>query len=107
MEWIPQRPTRRVLCVALLLTATLAQSGCVGAVAVLLYRGRIAPAACDKLEGQRVAVVCTGDSGDFGPNPNASLVAKAVGRLLDENVKKVDVVNHKRIEAWLDEHAGD
>lgn len=101
MERNPTTIAARIAVV--LLTAGLVHSsGCI--LVPAFYRGRIAPPACDKLEGQRVAVVCTSNSSDFGPNPNTDLIARRVGSLLDENVKRIDVVSHQKVAAWLDEH---
>jgi hypothetical protein len=79
-------------------------SGCAGLVATLMYRGNLAPVACTALEGKRVAVVCTAGSGDFGPNPNAGMVARRVGQLLAQNVKEITLIPHQEIESWMDEH---
>ena len=98
------RPARR-LGLLLLLALTMAPaSGCVGLIATVLYKGRMAPAAFPDLEGSRVAVVCLADSGDFGPNPNAGLLAKFVGNTLAMHVPDIDVVDAQRMAAWHDEH---
>ena len=64
----------------------------------------MAPAACSRLEGQTVAVVCTSNSSDFGPSPDADLVARRVSTLLAQNVKEVKVVAQQRVASWMDEH---
>ena len=102
MEWNPSSVLRRVALSALVGCFLLAQSGCI--LIPVFYRGRMAPAACEKLEGRRVAVVCTSDASDFGPSPNAELVARRVGVLLAQNVKKIEVTSQQRVAAWLDEH---
>ena len=99
-SWRELRPAMLLLAGLLVV----ANTGCVGLLANVLYRGRLAPAACDRLEGKRVAVVCTSNSSDFGPSPNADLIAKGVGILLAENVEEIEVVAHQKVAAWLDEH---
>ncbi len=91
----------KLLLVAMTLVGN---SGCVGLVSALLYKGRMTPASCKELKGKRVAVICIGDSGDFGPNPNAGLLARRIGRLLKENVREIDLVSPQQIDAWMDEH---
>jgi hypothetical protein len=81
-----------------------AAPGCVGIVATALYRGRMAPAECKALEGKKVAIVCTANTGDFGPNPSANIIARHVGQKLTETVKDIKIVNQQNIEAWIDEH---
>jgi hypothetical protein len=102
MEWNPASSARRLLLWLVVASIATLQAGCI--VVPMMYRGRMAPAACDKLEGHRVAVVCTSNSSDFGPSPNADLIARRVGALLSENVKDIDVVQHQRVGAWMDEH---
>jgi hypothetical protein len=97
------RAVRR-LCLALLAVAAATAPGCVGLIATVLYRGRMAPAECAALEGKKVAVVCTANSGDFGPNPSAGIIAQHVGQKLSANVKDIKIVNQQNIEAWIDEH---
>ena len=64
----------------------------------------MAPAACSELEGKTVAVVCTSNSSDFGPSPDAELVARRVSSLLAQNVKEIKVVAYQRVASWMDEH---
>ena len=101
MERIPMRYYQ----IALLLLAILiplSQPGCI--LIPVLYRGRIAPAQCAALEGKTIAVVCTSNSSDFGPSPDAELVARRVSSLLANNVADVQVVAYQRVAAWMDEH---
>ena len=102
MEWIPTFRARRSLFFVAAALALFAHSGCI--LVPVLYRGRMAPAECDKLEGKVVAVVCTSNSSDFGPSPDAELVARRVSSLLARNVKDVKVVAYQRVGAWMDEH---
>jgi hypothetical protein len=94
----------RWLALTIVALATAAAPGCVGLLATALYRGRMAPAECSALEGKRVAIVCMANSGDFGPNPSAGLIARHIGEKLKANVKDIKIVNQQNIEAWIDEH---
>lgn len=94
----------RWLVALLLAIATISAQGCVGLLATALYRGRMAPAECSELEGKKVAIVCTANSGDFGPNPSAGIIARHVGTKLTANVKDIKIVNPQNIDAWIDEH---
>lgn len=108
MEWNPRLAALRAALLLAFAGFAAANCGCITKmVSAMLYRGRIAPAACEQLAGKRVAVVCTSDSSDFGPNRNPELIAREVGNLLSENVEEIDVVDHQRVAAWLDEHDPD
>lgn len=102
MERIPNRLARHALLSLVAALALLSYSGCI--LVPVLYRGRMAPAACSELKGKTVAVVCTSSSSDFGPSPDAELVARRVSTLLAQNVKDVKVVAYQRVAAWMDEH---
>ncbi len=94
----------RWLVVTMLALTAMTSPGCVGLMATMLYRGRMAPAECKALEGKKVAIVCTANSGDFGPNPSAGIIARHIGQKLSANVKNIKIVNQQNIEAWIDEH---
>lgn len=102
MEWNPNLLARRSLLLLLAALTLLAHNGCI--LVPVLYRGRMAPAACKNLQGKTVAVVCTSTSSDFGPSPDAELVARRVSSLLARNVKDIKVVAYQRVSAWMDEH---
>jgi hypothetical protein len=98
------RSGRRWFSLALLAIITATAPGCVGLLATALYRGRMAPPECTALEGKKVAIVCTANSGDFGPNPSAGIIARHVGRKLNSHVKDIKVINQQNVDAWIDEH---
>lgn len=102
MEWNPTLLARRSLLLLVAALTLLSHNGCV--LVPVLYRGRMAPAACKSLQGKTVVVVCTSTSSDFGPSPDAELVARRVSSLLAQNVKEVKVVAQQRVAAWMDEH---
>jgi hypothetical protein len=95
------------------LTATLAAallssaSGCGPLLATGIYvwqGGNLVPAECAALENQRVVVVCRPPSSHEYRHAGASRsVALRVSELLVENVKKIDVVNPREVDAWVDE----
>lgn len=101
------RGWRFVLLSPVILVLTAASSGCVGLIANIFYNGRMVPPPCDALEEKRVAVICAAESGDFGPNPNASMLARRIGQLLTRHGRKIEVVDYQQIEAWHDEHDTD
>ena len=62
------------------------------------------PAECEALEGQRVVVVCRPPSSHEYRYAGASRsVAKRVSELLVKNVKRIDVVNPREVDNWVDE----
>ena len=85
-------------------------SGCARVLATLVYaiKGNEINAEFDGLKDKRVVVVC---------RPPASLeyryggadrqLAKRVGELLGQNVKKIDVVKPSEVEVWTDERDWD
>lgn len=99
------RGTHLLLGWACVVAATVATPGCVIDIfTTVMYRGRLAPAECTALEGKKVAIVCTANSGDFGPNPSAGIIARHIGQKLKANGKEITIVNQQNIDAWIDEH---
>ncbi|MCA9268179.1 MAG: hypothetical protein KDA41_06895 [Planctomycetales bacterium] len=82
----------------------LAANGCASLLATAFYRGNLAPADCNALEGKKVAVICTAAGGDFGPNPNAGPLSRQVGQLLATNVPEIKLVSQQKVDAWMDEN---
>ena len=86
-------------------------AGCQALVApVYLLKGHQHPPECTALEEQRVVVVCRRPpSVAFRDGAVDRELAKAVGRLLAENLKKkkIDVVDHRDVEKWIDEEDWD
>lgn len=104
MDWTLRAGRVRRLSMLVLIALTITAPGCASLVATMMYRGRVAPAKCKELQGRRVAVVCTAESGDFGPNPNAAIVARRLEKKLAQHVEEIQLVDQQQIEAWLDEN---
>jgi hypothetical protein len=96
--------------IALLLAmgTLLPAGGCAQLLATGLYvwdGGNLAPAECDALEGQRVVVVCRPPASHEYRYAGASRgVAKRVSEMLVENVKRIDVVNPREVDNWVDQN---
>lgn len=95
------------LAALLVLAAILATaSGCVSALTTALYliKGTDVPAAFP-LKGKKVCVVCRTAGNLQYQNATAGRdLARLVNRLLRENIKKVEVTDQRKVEAWTDEN---
>lgn len=95
--------------VALLLSSAglISGGGCAQMLATGLYvweGGNLAPAECDALVGQRVVVVCRPPASHEYRYAGASReIAKRVSEKLVEHVKRIDVVNPREVDNWVDE----
>ncbi len=89
------------LCLGLIVTST----GCMGALAQMLYvvKGHKVPAEYNGLEGQKVAVVCVSDASAYGPDTLTDTISRVVGMKLQTNVKNVDIVPPHKVQQWIDE----
>ena len=66
--------------------------------------GNVVPAECEALEGKRVVVLCRPPVATAYRYASASRqMTKGVSRLLRENVPKIDVVDPREVDQWLDE----
>lgn len=79
-------------------------TGCIGAMAQLLYviKGHKSPADFAGLEGKRVAVVVVSDASAYGPDTLTYAVSKIVSMDLSNNVKDITVIPPTEIEEWMD-----
>jgi hypothetical protein len=104
-------PLRHQLRVFSLLLAvlTLPATGCIGAVAQLLYlaQGEKVPAEFDGLKEKRVAVVCLSNSASAGPGSESDVVARLVSAMLSQEVKDIDVVHQDEVYDWMDNNNWD
>lgn len=99
---------KAVALLAIFLAPTLFAAGCANwiAGAMWLVKGTNRSAECTALKGQRVVVVCRPpvemefSDGAVGGRE----LAVAVGELLDTNVRKIEVVDHRDVDDWTDEH---
>jgi len=94
-----------ILLTVVLLTFT----GCVGAASNLMYaiHGLKVEADYDGLAESRVAVVVVSEASSYGPDTLASVVSRAMGIRLNQNVKDIQIVPQNQIENWQDTHSWD
>jgi len=76
---------------------------------VYLIKGNDEPADYDGLKEKRVVVVCRPVAGiHYSDSDVARTLAKQVAGLIKENLgESVDVVDHREVEDWLDNHQWD
>jgi hypothetical protein len=98
------------LAIALVLAATvLPATGCnVFTLVAYLAKGTDIPPAYPGLEGKKVVVVCRsiGDLSYRGPSV-AKKVAREIGALLKKRVPKLELVDPREVEEFIDENAWD
>ena len=100
----------RAACLGLLVAALLVPSwGCVGTMANLIHvaRGNLVPARYKGLEEHRIAVVCVSNSESFGPTSASVALSKEVGKLLEENVHKIQLIDPQVVADWIDQNGWD
>lgn len=100
----------RVILLLLTLAVVGPSLGCIGMSSHLMYVFTGPPTVPAKFEGlrdKRVAVVCVSDASTFGPVSEASLLARHVGRILQNKVRRIEVVPDEEIVDWIDENAWD
>jgi hypothetical protein len=100
------RPPRRLVALLVVGFLTLAVSGCQLLLFTPMYllKGLDVPADYKGLEGKRVVVVCRPPTSlEYRYGSVDREIAKKVGGLLSENVKKIDVVKWSDVEQWIDE----
>lgn len=109
MERSPLSRRTTTLVSLLLALATIApSSGCLHlliASGIYLWEGgNIVPAECDELEGHRVVVVCRPPASSEYSHAGASRqLSRSVSNLLRENVPKIEMVDPREVDKWLDE----
>ncbi len=101
--------TRRRMGFVLVATLLTLTTGCVGLVANLVHvaKGNMVPPAFEGLKGRRVAVVCVSNSQAFGPTSASIVLARQVGKLIQQNVKEVSIIEPQKVADWIDEHDWD
>ncbi len=66
--------------------------------------GHMVPAECEALDGQRVVVVCRPPASSEYSHAGASRqLSRLVSNLLRENVPKIEMVDPREVDKWLDE----
>lgn len=90
-----------------LMMVLISAPGCAGLLATTMYvweGGNMVPAQCDALQGKRVVVMCRPPATNEFRHAGASRsLSQRVSELLVEHVKKVDVVNPREVDNWVDE----
>jgi hypothetical protein len=59
------------------------------------------------LQGKRVAVVCVSNSSSYGPNTVCTMLARSVGSILQEEVKRIEVIHEDEVADWVDKNEWD
>jgi hypothetical protein len=108
-----ERPltTRRnytLLSLAIALATLIPSAGCLHllvASGIYLWQGgNIVPAECEELESHRVVVVCRPPASSEYSHAGASRqLSRNVSNLLRENVPKIEMVDPREVDKWLDE----
>jgi len=92
------------------LATLLTAGGCASALAtaVWLVKGPDIPAEFDNLRDKRVVVVCRPMTSSLYTNPNvAKDISQQIGRLLTQNVRKIKVVDERKVAEWMDTNTWD
>jgi len=101
---------RHLLAALALLAALVPAAGCVGlfTTAAYLIRGTTLPAEYKGLRGKRVAVVCRPMvSLQYRDSTAAKDLARQIGNLLRQKVSRIEIVDQRRVDEWVDEHTWD
>jgi hypothetical protein len=91
-----------------LVTAT--NAGCIGFTTHVLNAirgGHKIKADFTGLEGKRVAVVCVSSSSSYGPNTVCTMLERSVGSILQEEVKRIEVIHQDEVADWIDNNGWD
>lgn len=110
MNTRPYRCNRLLAALLLIVAAVPLTSGCTSALAtaVWLMRGNDGPAEYAGLKGKEVVVVCRPMVSLQYRNQSVSKdIAQQVGVLLSQNVRKLKLVNQRKVEQWMDENTWD
>lgn len=108
-----RRPMVTSLSLMLVVLTLVPSTGCLHlllASGIYIWQGgNVVPAECEALEEKRVVVVCRPPaSSDFSHAGASRQLNRGISGLLKQNVKKIDVVNPREVDMWLDEsHTGD
>jgi hypothetical protein len=98
-----QVQTRIVLCAALLIPCI---TGCNLLLTQLSYwsGGNLIPAEYGGLEKQRVAIVCVSDNASYGVGRESEELSRAIGSILKQNVKEIELVRQDEVADWIDKN---
>jgi hypothetical protein len=102
------RMNRKIAGIGLLLAAlTLSiTAGCnLVATGMYVFTGNDTPAKFDKLAGKKVAIVCRPvTSLDFNNSGVATMLSQHIAAKLNENIKNITLVDHRKVSDWCDEN---
>jgi hypothetical protein len=104
-------PGRLCLVVVIMsLAITVTAGGCVGGLttAMWLIKGPNIDAEFDVLREKKVVVVCR--PLDFSQYRNPTVpkdVARGVGKLVQQNVPKIEVIDQRKVDEWMDNNSWD
>ena len=103
-----RRPMVTSLSLLLVVLSLVPSTGCLHlllASSIYLWQGgHVVPAECDALVEKRVVVVCRPPaSSDFSHAGASRQMNRAITGLLRQNVKKVEMVDPREVDTWLDE----
>jgi hypothetical protein len=103
-----RRPLLSATSLLLVLVTLVPSTGCLHmllASGIYLWQGgNVVPAECTALEEKRVVVVCRPPaSSDFSLAGASRQLNRAISMLLKQNVKKIDIVDPREVDTWLDE----
>lgn len=100
----------RLFMLLLPLASLMAFGGCVSALATALWlvKGPNVPPEFDGLRDKRVVVACRPVTSSLYAHPNVSKeIARQVSRLLGANVRKIEVVDQRKVDEWIDSNSWD
>jgi len=100
----------RLFLLLLPLASLVAFSGCVSALATALWlvRGGDTPAEFDGLRDKQVVVACRPLTSSLYAHPGvAKDISRQVTRLLGANVRKIDMVDQRKVDEWIDSNTWD
>ncbi len=96
--------------IALVILVSLTSQGCVGFASHVLYwiqGGHKIPAEYPGLAGQRVAIVSVANASSVGSHSMSRLVERAVAVILNQKVKRIEIVPQDEIADWIDQNDWD
>ncbi len=105
----PRSAAARWVALVLVGLVMVPAAGCTaGAMAMYLIKGTNVPGEYEELKHKRVLVVCRPTASLQYSNASVSKqLARLVSLRLDQNIRKIDVVDPRDVEAWTDENDWD
>jgi hypothetical protein len=90
---------------ALLIATLISTSGCVGFTNWIMWGlyGQPIRAEYPDLVDQRVAIVCATKSSPFEPGSDTSAIARSISKILEREVKGIELIDAEEIADWIDQ----